>query len=675
MTVHFSASDTLPGSYVDHTEYDVDDTGWQTGDSVTVLAPIDHANDGVHTVSYYSIDTAGNREATTDSCQVKIDTVAPQVSGVVPADGASYAADSSATLTWSALDPGDAQHASGLEVQEAWIDDNADQAIITPGTTTIASLGLSPGDHTLTLVICDAAGNETDVSNVFTVLGAGSQAPVTSDDAPDDWQNAAVTVHLIVDEVDPAGLAYTAYSVAGPADNQPLTKVPAGTAAQVTIPAAADHANDGIHTITYYSVDANGNAESPETCQVKIDTTPPQVTGVLPADGASYVMGTGQTVAWSASDPGTPGLTCSGLDPAAGGEVAATIDDEPVAVGDTLDDAGQGAHTFALIAADAAGNESFVDDAFTNVNETLAVSRPAAGAQWRLGSAQAVRYTVQYPLTSGEFGIILSQGGQSTLLGTQAAVGQSSYLYPWTVAGPAGTAAIEVGWRPIGSSTWTVLSAPASFTVLPAQTLTVTAPGASAVWPRKSTQSVTWTVQPALAKGQQFTVTLRNAAGRTVLTKTVNAKTGVTAYTTKLRVSAAVKVGTYTVVVASGALSPATSAPFQIVPARALHVSAPALHVIWSRGHDHSVSWTLYSKLTDGTFNLYLVSAGGRSTLLGSFSPTSPDWQGWTGSYQTTIAKAALKGIRTGANYRLIVRWSDGVAKLSGRSGAITITK
>ena len=71
VTLTFSAVDT--GSGVAYTEFDVDGTGWQKGSTVTIQAPADHSNDGIHTVLYRSADNAGNVE-TPHSCQVMINT-------------------------------------------------------------------------------------------------------------------------------------------------------------------------------------------------------------------------------------------------------------------------------------------------------------------------------------------------------------------------------------------------------------------------------------------------------------------------------------------------------------------------------------------------------------------------------------------------------------------------
>jgi hypothetical protein len=98
--------------------------------------------------------------------------------------------------------------------------------------------------------------------------------PTTTDDADDAWHRSDVTVTLTAsDEPGGSGMlgarAMTQYKIDGAGS---WTK---GTG--VTIVAAADHLGDGLHTVTYRSVDAAGNIEADKTCEVRIDTTRPAV--------------------------------------------------------------------------------------------------------------------------------------------------------------------------------------------------------------------------------------------------------------------------------------------------------------------------------------------------------------------------------------------------------------
>jgi hypothetical protein len=65
-----------PPSGVRETRYRIDNGSLRTGRYVTIEAPSDHSNDGIHRIDYYSIDFLGNPEEP-KSATVKIDTVLP----------------------------------------------------------------------------------------------------------------------------------------------------------------------------------------------------------------------------------------------------------------------------------------------------------------------------------------------------------------------------------------------------------------------------------------------------------------------------------------------------------------------------------------------------------------------------------------------------------------------
>ena len=70
VTVHLTADDALSG--VAHTYYWLDEGPWVEGSEVVVPAPTDGSGNGVHTIWYYSTDTAGNAERW-HLCTVTID--------------------------------------------------------------------------------------------------------------------------------------------------------------------------------------------------------------------------------------------------------------------------------------------------------------------------------------------------------------------------------------------------------------------------------------------------------------------------------------------------------------------------------------------------------------------------------------------------------------------------
>jgi len=111
VTVHLTASDT--GSGVDKTYVKIDDGAYAEGTEATVTADSDHSNDGAHTVSYYSVDRAGNEEDA-HAVTVRIDTIAPAIvdTGHSPAepDGGNGWYRQAVVTTFEASDAG-----SGLD--------------------------------------------------------------------------------------------------------------------------------------------------------------------------------------------------------------------------------------------------------------------------------------------------------------------------------------------------------------------------------------------------------------------------------------------------------------------------------------------------------------------------------------------------------------------------------
>jgi photosystem II stability/assembly factor-like uncharacterized protein len=80
------------------------------------------------------------------------------------------------------------------------------------------------------------------------------------------WHRDPTTVRLSADDVGGSGVASTQSSF----DGGPWTP-----GAAVAVPAAADHRNDGVHTILYRSTDNAGNQEQTEQASVLVDTLGP----------------------------------------------------------------------------------------------------------------------------------------------------------------------------------------------------------------------------------------------------------------------------------------------------------------------------------------------------------------------------------------------------------------
>lgn len=111
------------------------------------------------------------------------------------------------------------------------------------------------------------------------------------------WSRTPVTATLTaIDDAGGSGVAHTEYRL----DDGPWTE---GT--EVAVPAPADHGNDGLHIIAFYSVDNAGNVEPPNEWQVIIDTRRPRV---LSAGPCTMVAGAG-TIRLTASDDRSDSVT------------------------------------------------------------------------------------------------------------------------------------------------------------------------------------------------------------------------------------------------------------------------------------------------------------------------------------------------------------------------------
>ena len=315
-TVSLSATDSTSG--VAATFVKVGDGAYQDADSVSIPAPADHSNDGTHTVSFYSVDSAGNEEAVQQAVVV-VDTQTPTSSDDAPAG---WSKDP-VTVELTALDPGPA----AVDAIYASVD-GGDYAPLDEVVIDAPSDHSNDGAHTISYYAVDHAGNKEDAHS--TTVRIDTTAPVSSDDADDDaWQNQDVTVGLSATDENGSGV------------DRILARLDGGTLAETSSVEVSKTAGDGEHTVSYFAVDEAGNEEELQTATVRIDTTAPVTTDDAPAgwqDGD-------RTVKLSATDEH------SGVDVTRYG-----VGDGDVTDGTSIEVNTSGVHQIAYRSVDKAGN-------------------------------------------------------------------------------------------------------------------------------------------------------------------------------------------------------------------------------------------------------------------------------------------------------------------------------
>jgi C1A family cysteine protease len=246
VTVGFTATDT-GGWGVLYTQAGVDGAALKQCSSVTVQG------DGTHTVSYGSVDKAGN-PGTTKSATVKIDGTAP----VTTDNHLTASLVTPATITLTPTDT-----TSGVATTEYKVDSAA-----TFSTGTSVSLPIT-GSHTVMYRSTDAAGN-VESTKGLTVVITSAVKPTSSSSysfaasATAGWRTSAQIVPISLSSAGGTGPVIH-YSVNGGSSWQAVS----GTSASVRV------TGDGSHHILFYASDSNGEETHHDAGYVNIDSQGP----------------------------------------------------------------------------------------------------------------------------------------------------------------------------------------------------------------------------------------------------------------------------------------------------------------------------------------------------------------------------------------------------------------
>ena len=332
VTINLSATDNLSGVAVTH--YQVDGGATQTGTTAVFNT------DGKHTLVFWSVDDAGNTEDKTapgNSLTIQVDETPPTISGAAsPAPNGNNWNNSDVTVHFTCADA-----TSGV-------------AFCTPDTT----VSVEGAAQSVTGSATDNAGN----TNLTTVgnINLDKTAPTLSGDPAtaanaNGWYNSDVTIH------------WTASDAVSGVDPS-------------TLPPDVIFKGEGVGLNATASVkDYAGNATTATSQSVKIDRTPPLITGApttapsgTDTDGNAWYKGD-VTIHWTCSDPAL-------ADPAhsAGSGVASCQADNTVT--------GEGAGlTSSGVASDNAGNSDTNASDLVNIDRHAPTTTISAPNDWTNG--------------------------------------------------------------------------------------------------------------------------------------------------------------------------------------------------------------------------------------------------------------------------------------------------
>ncbi|WP_309088937.1 OmpL47-type beta-barrel domain-containing protein [Domibacillus sp.] len=255
-SVTFSATDNETG--VADTYYSVNGGEYKAGTSFTI------EEEGVHNISFYSVDKVGNKE-TAQTIEVKVDQTAPLTRA-------------NATDTWSKENVTVKLAASDEESGIAQTFYSINGSDYAEGTAFNVE---KEGINKISFYSVDKAGNKEAVQTIE--VKVDQTAPVTQSDATDQWLKDDAVIHLMATDY-ASGTAKTYYSIDGSVYKE-------GTSFRIS--------KEGITAVSFYTVDQAGNAEEAKTIEVKIDKTAPVVSMNLLEE---YALGASLDLTYKAED-------------------------------------------------------------------------------------------------------------------------------------------------------------------------------------------------------------------------------------------------------------------------------------------------------------------------------------------------------------------------------------
>jgi len=415
---------TDAGSGVEKIKYTLDGTDFTVkGAAAAITVP----GQGPHTLSYYSVDRAGNVESSAKPITFKIDSIkplsnAPSLTGSTATSGGIIWYTGAVGVTLSASDP-----VPGSGVDKIKYKLNG-AATFENYTGTFSPSTLLQGVNKLMYYSTDIAGNgsEADVKSI--TVNVDTTAPTTTATPPalgaSGWYTGPVTVALKASDINGSaavsGVSQITYSVDGKA---PIVFTGAATAVTVS--------GEGSHTVTFSSVDKAGNVESTKTSTFKIDSTKSVTTVSLAGTKTTsaniwYTSAVGVTL--SATDPVSGDIPGSGV-----AQIKYTLDGVASDYTTPFSVSSPGIHNLKYWSVDKAGNIEVKRTIAVNVDSIPPVTTASlVGTKNAAGTAYITPVTVSLPATDAAPGSggVKTYYTLTTTIGTVTSITTGQYSKP-----------------------------------------------------------------------------------------------------------------------------------------------------------------------------------------------------------------------------------------------------
>jgi hypothetical protein len=291
-SVDFTLSGSDASSGVAATYYTVDGGAPQAyaGSAVTI------DTQGDHTVTFWSVDNAGNTEAL-NTTHVRLDNVDPSTTLALDPtspDGAHgwYVSTPSFTLT-----PSDAT--SGLASTSYDLDGGSAQSYSSP-------VPVPDGQHTVDYWSVDNAGNEESHHTTATIK-VDTVDPTGAITAPGDGDNRRETIAVSSDSADGTSGVDSALFQRSPHNAGSWTDIgSADTSSPFSVDLDTTLLTDGLYDVRVVTTDDAGRTHTSALVTFRVDNTPPTVTPTVTGTLGTNAWYTSDVqVSWATSDSGS----------------------------------------------------------------------------------------------------------------------------------------------------------------------------------------------------------------------------------------------------------------------------------------------------------------------------------------------------------------------------------